>query len=64
MDKSVTTQKKKLTLVSIYCNGRRSQKFIECPVINGKSVISTEVLQQLQREVGADYRGVTYCLGE
>ena len=53
----------KLTLVSVYCNGKTVSAFVPCPIQNGKTVLDEATLNCLLKQIGADKRGITYSVG-
>ena len=53
----------KLTLVSVYCNGKTVSAFVQCAVQNDKTILDEANLNNLLKQVGANERGVTYSIG-
>jgi len=53
----------KLTLISVYSNGRRASKFVMAQIINGKAVVSTEIVNSMLSSIGCVARGQTYSIG-
>lgn len=52
----------KLTLVSVHYRGRSISRFINAEVINGKSVVPTDFVQDMARALGAR-DGETFSIG-
>jgi hypothetical protein len=54
---------RKLTLVSISCQGKKFSCFLRCVYENEKAVLTPNQLKYLQNKVGATQRGVTFTIG-
>ncbi len=52
----------KLTAVSLVCNGRKVQMFLNLPVINNKAVVPEKKSDELADQIGAE-RGDTISIG-
>jgi len=54
---------RKLTLVSFIYENRRVSLFIQCDVVDGKSMLPASVHDALLRYLGCNMRGMTYTIG-
>jgi len=52
----------KLTAVSMVCNGKKVQMFLNLPIINNKAVLPREKFNELADQIGAE-RGNTISMG-
>jgi hypothetical protein len=52
----------KLTLVSVYSNGRKTTRFVMCPTVNGKTVCPANVMNDMLSVLGVQ-SGDTYSIG-
>jgi hypothetical protein len=53
---------KKLTLVSVYANGRRLSLFVNALYENGKAVVSQNLIEKMLRKMGICERGMTFSI--
>lgn len=52
----------KLTLVSVSHKGRRCSAFVYAPIINGRAVVSSNIISNMTTALGA-HRGSTISIG-
>lgn len=52
----------KLTLVSIYSNGKRLERFVECEYVNGRAIVEWAVIHDMLDEMGVK-DGETITIG-
>jgi hypothetical protein len=53
---------KKLTLVSVYANGRRYSLFVQAVFQNGKAIVSEKLIEKMLFRIGVIERGMTYSI--
>ena len=53
----------KLTLVSVYAQGRKTYTFVHLPVKAGKTIAPPALINKLLAKLGVYQRGVTYTIG-
>lgn len=54
---------KKLTLVSISFSNRKLALFVNAPMINGKAIVSDQLINSMLDAIGCSERGLTYSIG-
>lgn len=54
---------KKLTLVSINFNNRKLALFVNAPIVNGKAIVSNQLINAMLDAIGCSERGLTYSIG-
>lgn len=53
---------KKLTLVSVYANGRRFSIFVNAVYENGKAMVSQALINAMLQRINVCERGMTYSV--
>ncbi len=53
---------KKLTLVSISFSNRKLALFVNAPMINGKAIVSDQLINSMLDAIGCSQRGLTYSI--
>jgi len=63
VNRAIETPKLKLTMVSIYCNGKTITVFAQLPILDGKAVASLDLIHAMLSDLGCNGRGVTFSIG-
>ena len=60
MNAHARNQKYKLTMVSLYCAGKRAVMFIHLPLVDGRPVCSMDIINS---QLSGVPRGTTFSVG-